>query len=92
MEKAINATDIVRHFSEILNLVKFKKDKFIVTRGKKPIAYLTPIEDEIHRKTLGEMGTYLKELPSLGNDVNLFLEDICEIRKTQPSLPETKWE
>lgn len=92
MEKAIKATDIVRHFSEILNLVKFKKDRFIITRGKKPIAYLAPVDDVLRKKTLGELPAYLKELPGLENDIDQFLEDLHEIRKIQPSLPENQWE
>ncbi len=92
MEKRISATEAVRKFSEILNSVKYKGERYTVIRGGKPIASICPIEIPLKEKSLGELKELLKSIPELGDEAGKFGEDLKEILKHQPSLPEeNKW-
>ncbi|NWF75714.1 MAG: type II toxin-antitoxin system Phd/YefM family antitoxin [Nitrospirae bacterium] len=91
--KTINATDAVRTFSELLNSIKYKGDRYTVLRGGKPVANIVPFESVPVRRTLGELRSLIKNLPSLGDDADRFANDIEKIIREQPSMPEkASWE
>lgn len=93
MEKSVTATEAVRDFSGILNLVRFKGDTYIVKRGGKPVARISPVEEPRVARTLKELGTLVGALPKLGEELDSFEEDLNLIWKEQPSLPgEDPWE
>jgi prevent-host-death family protein len=93
MEKSVTATEAVRDFSGILNLVRFRGDTYIVNRGGKPVARIGPVEEPQVKKTLKELGALLDGLPKLGKELGSFEEDLNLVRKAQPSLPgEDPWE
>jgi antitoxin (DNA-binding transcriptional repressor) of toxin-antitoxin stability system len=93
MEKSVTATEAVRDFSGILNLVRFKGDTYIVKRGGKPVARIGPVEEPKVGRTLKELSILLDGLPRLGKELDSFEEDLNLIRKAQPSLPgEDPWE
>jgi prevent-host-death family protein len=93
MIKTINATDAVRTFSELLNSVKYKGDRFTIVRGGKPAANIVPIESVPAKRTLGELRMLIKNLPSLGEDAERFARDIEKTIRKQPSMPENaSWE
>lgn len=93
MPKTINATDVVRAFSDILNSVKYRHESYTIIRGGKPAAVLVPIETSPARKTLRELKAVLSNLPRLGKDAESFLHDIEEGIRMQPHVPEkTAWE
>lgn len=92
MEKSITATEVVRKFSEILNSVRYKGDRYTVVRGGKPVAFIYPVEKPVKERTLGELKALIKNIPSLGSDSESFRHDIGEIMKLQPVMPEVdKW-
>ncbi len=93
MVKTIKATDAVRTFSELLNSVKYKGDRFTIVRGGKPAASIGPVESGASKRTLGELRVIIKNLPSLGGDAEQFAHDVEEAIREQPSMPEkASWE
>ena len=92
MEKALSATEAVRKFSEILNSVKYRGESFTIVRGGRPVASISPCENQPKSRNLGELRNLVKNLPRLGEEADRFGKDLKEIRKRQPTLPkETKW-
>ncbi|MCK4605094.1 MAG: hypothetical protein KAU41_10475 [Deltaproteobacteria bacterium] len=86
MEKRISATRAVRDFSGVLNTIKFKGVHYIIERGGKPVASMTPIDEEKDFKTLGELKAMLKKLPRLNEELDDFATDLEDIRKDQPVM------
>ena len=93
MEKRITATQAVRDFSELLNKIKFKGDRYIIERSGKPVAQMEPVREAKKTTTLKELKSLLKELPRLDEELDSFAADLQGIRKDQPPLPEEgMWE
>jgi len=93
MEKHITATQAVREFSELLNKIKFKGDRYIIERSGKPVAQMEPIREAKKAKMLKELKSLLKELPRLDQELDAFAADLEGVRKDQPPLPEEgMWE
>ncbi|MBI5205473.1 MAG: prevent-host-death protein [Nitrospirae bacterium] len=88
MEKTITATEAVRKFSEILNAVKYRGNHYTVLRGKKAIAFISPAEEHLKVRTLGELKGLLAKLPRLGDEAEYFEKDLKEIIKHQPAMPD----
>ena len=57
MEKQITATEAVRRFSEILNSVNYRGERYVIMRGKKAVAHISPHEEGegAVQKTLGDL-------------------------------------
>lgn len=92
MEKQIRATEAVRRFSELLNMIKYQGESYTIVRGGKPVASLRPVEKRGPKKTLAELKEALSTIPTLGAESRPFEDDLREIRKNQPSLPrERRW-
>lgn len=92
MRQTINATQAVRTFSELLNEIKYKGTTYTIERSGKPIAELSPVSVSARKKTLSELSSILDNLPKLGDDAEVFAEDVKEVRKTQPLVPKgVKW-
>lgn len=92
MEKRISATEVVRKFSEILNSIKYKGEHYTIIRGGKPVASIRPIEIPTKERLLGELKGLLKSVPKLGDEAERFEEDLKEILKHRPPLPEeNRW-
>lgn len=86
MGKTISATDAARKFSDLLNKVGFRGERYTIARGGKPIAHLTPATSPVTR-TLGELPDLLRKLPSLGKDASSFARDVSRGRRKAPGLP-----
>jgi len=41
--KTVNATEVARNFSEVLDGVEHRHQTYVVTRGGKPVARITPV-------------------------------------------------
>jgi antitoxin (DNA-binding transcriptional repressor) of toxin-antitoxin stability system len=91
MEKHITATEAVRQFSEILNSVNYRGDRYVIMRGKKPVAHIYPHEEGAGQKTLGDLKTLIKSLPSLRD--KQFADDVKNATLEQPLPPsDVTWE
>ena len=88
MDKTISATDAVRTFSEILNSIKYRGDRYTIVRGGKPVALLCPVETPVRERTLAELKALLHHVPRLGEEAERFDKDLREITTHQLALPE----
>lgn len=86
--RAVSVTEVARHFSEYLNRVAFRGERFILTRGNKEIAELRP----------RRRGVLLSEIPAvlaagprlLPEEAETFGRDIAESRRRTRTLPVRK--
>jgi antitoxin (DNA-binding transcriptional repressor) of toxin-antitoxin stability system len=79
MAGTITVTEVVRHFTEYLNRVAYRRESFVLVRGKKPIAELRPLP--IGRR-LAELPGLLASLPHLSADeAGELAEDIDSARR-----------
>ncbi len=62
MEKTISATEANQRFSEMLRSVAAGESFTVTSRGK-PIARVTPIEEEDRRRKLHDLMEFLKDRP-----------------------------
>jgi antitoxin (DNA-binding transcriptional repressor) of toxin-antitoxin stability system len=65
MSSNATVTDVARHFAAYINRVALRGERFILTRGKKPVAELRPVPVG---KRLGELPALLASLPRLSED------------------------
>ncbi len=93
MQTAISSTEAVRNFSELLNNIRYRGDRYTVIRGGKPAASLVPVEVSRSERTLGELREIVRSLPHLDRSDAAFAEDLAAAVATQPALPvATPWE
>ncbi|MGD9162482.1 MAG: type II toxin-antitoxin system Phd/YefM family antitoxin [Desulfobacteraceae bacterium] len=88
MEKIISATEVVRDFSTILNKIKFGGEHYIIKRSGKPVARISPIQDEKQISSLKDLKRLLEQLPKLGDELDSFSMDIKSLNDEQPEAPE----
>jgi prevent-host-death family protein len=89
----ITATEAVRTFSELLNGVRYRGDRYTIVRGGKPVATIGPVESSAPRATLGDLPGLVRDLPRLEAGDDSFDEDIAASVAEQPRLPQgTSWE
>lgn len=93
MRATISATEAVRNFSEILNNIRYRGDRYTIIRGGKPAASIVPAEEAAQERPLAELRGILKALPRLDRDDTSFAADVLAAATVQPPLPEsTEWE
>jgi antitoxin (DNA-binding transcriptional repressor) of toxin-antitoxin stability system len=93
MQVAISSTEAVRNFSELLNNIKYRGDRYTVIRGGKPAASLVPVESASSGTTLADLRTIMKTVPHLENSDTTFETDVLAAARLQPSMPEAlSWE
>jgi len=76
MQTAISSTEAVRNFSELLNNIKYRGDRYTVIRGGKPAASLVPVEPARAGATLADLRETMKILPHLDNSDTAFESDV----------------
>lgn len=78
MRHTLSVTEVARHFAEYINRVAHRGERFVLVRGKKPIAELCPLPAG---KRLAELPDLLASLPHLPEtDAMQLAEDIAEAR------------
>jgi antitoxin (DNA-binding transcriptional repressor) of toxin-antitoxin stability system len=87
MQAAISSTEAVRNFSELLNNIKYRGDRYTVIRGGKPAASLVPVETTSSGVTLAGLRTIMKTVPHLENGDTAFETDVLTAARLQPSMP-----
>ena len=88
MLTAISSTEAVRNFSELLNNIKYRGDRYTVIRGGKPVASLAPVEPVRSGSTLAELREIFSTLPSLDSSDKKFEADVMSTASSQPAMPE----
>jgi len=93
MQTAISSTDAVRNFSELLNNIKYRGDRYTVIRGGKPAASLVPVEPTRIAVTLADLRKIVQTLPHLDSSDSAFEADVIAATSSQPEMPEAlSWE
>ena len=87
MEKIISAKEAIRRFSEILNDIKYRGESYTIVRRGKKVASICPVGVPLKERSLGELGTLLKNIPRLGDEAERFGRDLKKILEHRPSMP-----
>jgi antitoxin (DNA-binding transcriptional repressor) of toxin-antitoxin stability system len=79
---SLSVTEMVRGFSDYVNRVAYRGERFVLLRGRKPVAELRPLPAG---RLLGELDAVLRSLPALGaTEAEVFAADIEEARARLP--------
>lgn len=91
MKITASVTDVLRNFSDYINRVAFRGERFILVRGGKPVAELSPVPAGTR---LGDLASLLSSLPELGEDEAAAFERDLEGAWAELSGhgPEDRWE
>lgn len=85
MPKSASVTDVARNFSEYINRVAHRGERFLLTRGGKAVAELRPVP--VGRK-LSELPDIFASLPRLGpEEAESFGRDIDAARAEADAVP-----
>ena len=83
--RTVSVTDLARSLSEYLNLVVFRGEQFILTRGNKEVAELRPRRRGV---SLRELAAGLAAGPHLtANEAETFRADLEDSRRQAAALP-----
>jgi antitoxin (DNA-binding transcriptional repressor) of toxin-antitoxin stability system len=85
----ITSTEAARGFSELLNGIRYRGERYIILRGGKPVATMGPVEGAAVARTLGEIPGLLRNLPRIDPEDTAFGADVAEACRIQPPLPAT---
>ena len=79
---SLSVTEMVRGFSDYVNRVAYRGERFILLRGRRPVAELRPIPSG---RLLGELEAVLRSLPALTTaEAESYAADIEEARAQLP--------
>lgn len=84
-------TELLRNFSDYINRVAYRGERFVVIRGGKPVAELSPVPSGTR---LAELPALLDSLPRLGEEDSAdFARDLERYRKElEAEAPRDPWE
>jgi len=88
MIQTITATDAVRNFSELLNGIRYRGDRYTILKGGKPAATIGPAAGFVKERKLSEIKEILRTLPRLEDDRDAFARDIAQAVAVQPPVGE----
>ncbi len=86
----ISVTQAVRQFSDLMNRVFYQGAVVELERGNRVIARISPVSPESPLK-VKHLNRFFHELPSLGEDLEAFTEDLADIRKQIP-MEQNQWD
>ena len=76
--KLLSVTEAVRHFSDYVNRVAYRREAFVLRRGKLALAELRPVPSG---RCLRDLPGILASLPALSeSDAKTFGEDVRKAR------------
>lgn len=80
-----SVTKVARHFSDYINRVSLKGERFVLLRGNKPVAELRPVPVG---RTLSDLPKIFASLPHLGTEgADAFAHDLNAARSELERLP-----
>ncbi|PKQ15126.1 MAG: hypothetical protein CVT67_11070 [Actinobacteria bacterium HGW-Actinobacteria-7] len=77
MSETLSVTEAVRHFTDYVNRVSYRRESFVLIRGGKPVAELRPLP--VGRR-LGDLPGLLSSAPHI-DDVEAFAKDLDAARE-----------
>ncbi|MEX2530556.1 MAG: type II toxin-antitoxin system Phd/YefM family antitoxin [Gemmatimonadota bacterium] len=92
MRITATVTDVLRNFSDYVNRVAYRGERFVLTRGGREVAELVPTAPAGSR--LADLPEILRSLPRLGpEEAEAFAEDLARIRdESNREAPRDAWE
>ena len=86
----LTVTEAARHFSDYVSRVSYRRESFVLCRGRKPVAELRPVPGG---RRLGDLPGLLRSLPQLSkSDVAAFAKDVAAARKANATgEPRNPW-
>jgi antitoxin (DNA-binding transcriptional repressor) of toxin-antitoxin stability system len=76
----ITVTQAARNLSDVVNRVVYRGEQFVLIKGNKSVAQLSPV---LSGKKLKELPDIIAKLPGMGaDDLNAFEQDLSQARKT----------
>ena len=89
MARYLSVTEVARHLSEILGRVRFRGERFVLTKGGHPVAELGPVAAPALVR-LGELPAILAELPHLTpEEAERFAHDLEAAREGVSTVPQS---
>ena len=82
--KEVTVTELARGLSDFVNRATYRKEAFLITRGGKPVAALSPAPTGIRIRDLEET---LANLPRLSADDIKHLEDDISVARSSNNQP-----
>ena len=86
----ISVTQAVRQFSDLMNRVFYQGAIVELERGNRVIARISPVSPESPLK-VKHLNRFFHELPSLGDDSEIFAEDLADLKKQIP-MERNQWD
>ena len=77
MSHALSVTEVARHFADYINRVSYRRESFVLVRGRKPVAELRPLPSG---SRLGDLPDLIASLPHLDDD-GAFARDLESARE-----------
>jgi antitoxin (DNA-binding transcriptional repressor) of toxin-antitoxin stability system len=79
MSKITTVTEALRNFSDYVNRVAYRGERFILVRGGKAVAELSPVKSGVR---LGDLPEILASLPRLSEaEASAFAEEVDRARE-----------
>jgi len=88
MIQTITVTDAVRNFSELLNSIRYRGERYTILKGGKPAATIGPAAGSVKERKLSDLKDIIRNLPRLEDDGDAFARDIAQAIAVQPPIGE----
>lgn len=87
MMQRVAVTDLLRNFSDYINRVVYRRERFLLVRGRRAVAELGPVPAG---RRLGELAAVLESLPRLDEeDADALAADLDRARAELAARPPT---
>ena len=90
MIQTITVTEAVRNFSELLNSIRYRGERYTILKGGKPAATIGPAAGSLQERKLSDLKDIIRNLPRLEDDGDAFARDIAQAIASQPPVGERK--
>jgi prevent-host-death family protein len=84
MSQVITITDAKANFSEIINRIIYKKERFVITKKGKTVAVVSP-PGELNGKEEEGLIKAVGALPDMDESIDRMVESIYQARKEEKS-------
>jgi hypothetical protein len=82
VQTTLSVTEMVRGFSDYINRVVYRKESFLLLKGRKPVAEIRPVPGGLK---LGELPRLLDSLPAMTpSEAEAFGADLEAARRELP--------
>ena len=92
----LSATEVVRRFSDLLNRIVYRQERFQITRGGTAVAELVPVANK--RGTVADLLSVWghEARDSQKHDADLlddtFADDLAAVKRGQTKVPTSPWD